>query len=174
VRWSLALEAEGLVVSSGVKFPVTLQTRKAAYREVQTHGYEVDLVGACANRLVLATVKSYLGSSGVVAEHVTGETTNERARRRYLLLNNVEIRRKVVKEAVRLYGYRTSQVELRLLLVASPGLSRAGTRRRSARGPGRSVSATDQSGSSVLATSWVAFVRPLRTSNIGTIRSSSR
>jgi hypothetical protein len=111
---AVALEAEGLVVSSGVKFPVTLQTRKAAYPEVQTHGYEVDLVGARADRLVLATVKSYLGSSGVVAEHVTGETTNEQARRRYLLLNHPEIRRKVVKEALRLYGYRTSEVELRL------------------------------------------------------------
>jgi len=111
---AVALEAEGLVVSSGVKFPVALQTRRAAYAEVQTHGYEVDLVGACADRLVLATVKSALGSRGVVAEHVTGETTNESARKRYALLNNPEIRRKVIGEAARLYGYRTSQVELRL------------------------------------------------------------
>ncbi len=111
---AVALEAEGLVVSSGVKFPVTLQTRRADHQEVQTHGYEVDLVGARADRLILATVKSYLGSRGVVAEHVTGETTNEQARRRYLLLNHAEIRRKVVKEAVRVYGYRMSQVELRL------------------------------------------------------------
>jgi len=111
---AVALEAEGLVVSSGVKFPVTLQTRKAAYREVQTHGYEVDLVGARADRLILATVKSALGSRGVVAEHVTGETTNESARKRYILLNHPEIRRKVISEAGRLYGYRTRQIELRL------------------------------------------------------------
>jgi hypothetical protein len=93
---AVALEAEGLVVSSGVKFPVALQTRRAAYPEVQTHGYEVDLVGARADRLVLATVKSALGSRGIVAEHVTGETTNEAARKRYLLLNHPEIRRKVI------------------------------------------------------------------------------
>jgi hypothetical protein len=111
---AVALETEGLVVSSGVKFPVTLQTRKAAYREVQTHGYEVDLVGARADRLILATVKSALGSRGIVAEHVTGETTNESARKRYILLNHPEIRRKVIGEAGRLYGYRTSEIELRL------------------------------------------------------------
>ena len=111
---AVALEAEGLVVSSGVKFPVTLQTRRAQYPEVQTHGYEVDLVGARADRLVLATVKSFLGSRGVVAEHVTGKTSNDAARRRYLLLNHPEIRRKVVKEAARLYGYPTGEVELRL------------------------------------------------------------
>ncbi len=35
---------------------------------VQTHGYEVDLVGARSDRLVLATVQSYLGSRGVVAD----------------------------------------------------------------------------------------------------------
>jgi hypothetical protein len=74
----IALETEGFVVSPAVKFAVQLQTRKTAYAEMQTHGYEVDLVGARADALVLATVKSFLGSRGVVAEHVTGETTNER------------------------------------------------------------------------------------------------
>jgi hypothetical protein len=111
---AVALETEGLVVSSGVKFPVALQTRRAAYPEVQTHGYEVDLVGARADRLVLATVKSAFGSRGIVAEHVTGKTANDAARKRYILLNHPEIRRKVLNEAARLYGYRTSQVELRL------------------------------------------------------------
>jgi hypothetical protein len=42
------LEAEDLVVSGGVKFAVKLPTRKAAYIEEETHGYEVDLVGAHA------------------------------------------------------------------------------------------------------------------------------
>jgi hypothetical protein len=111
---AVALEAEGLVVSSGVKFPVRLQTRRVDRVEIQTHGYEVDLVGARADRLVLATVKSYLGSHGVMAEHVTGETTNEKASRRYSLLNRREVRGKVVKEAAKLYGYRTGQVEVRL------------------------------------------------------------
>jgi hypothetical protein len=85
---ALALEAEGLVVSEAIKFPVRLQTRRKDHVEIQTHGYEVDLVGARANRLVLASVKSYLGSHGVVAEHVTGETTDEKARKRYSMLND--------------------------------------------------------------------------------------
>lgn len=54
---ALALEAEGFVVSEAIKFPVRRQTRKLSHSEVQTHGYEVDLVGARADRLVLATVK---------------------------------------------------------------------------------------------------------------------
>jgi hypothetical protein len=111
---AVALEAEGLVVSSAVKFPVRLQTRRVDRVEIQTHGYEVDLVGARADRLILATVKSALGSRGVVAEHVTGETTNESARKRYTLLNHPEIRRKVISEAGRRYGYRANQIELRL------------------------------------------------------------
>jgi hypothetical protein len=43
-----------------------------------------------------------------------GTTTNEDARRRYSLLNRPEVRGKVIKEAAKLYGYRTRQVELRL------------------------------------------------------------
>jgi hypothetical protein len=76
---AVALEREGFVVSEAVEFPVQLQTRKAAYQEMQTHGYEVDLVAARADRLVLATVKSFFGSRGVVADHVTGETTTSGA-----------------------------------------------------------------------------------------------
>lgn len=111
---AVALEAEGFVVSEAVKFPVQLQTRKAAYEEMQTHGYEVDLVAARADRLVLATVKSFFGSRGVVADHVTGETSNERWRKLYALLNNKQIRGQVIRGAARRYGYSTAQVELRL------------------------------------------------------------
>ena len=111
---AVAMEAEGLVVSEAIKFPVTLRTRRADHVEVQTHGYEVDLVGARADRLVLASVKSYLGSRGVAAEHVIGETTNETARRRYSLLNRPDVRGKVLKAAANRYGYTTRQVELRL------------------------------------------------------------
>ncbi len=111
---ALALEREGFVVSEAVKFPVQLQTRKAAYKEMQTHGYEVDLVGARADRLVLATVKSFFGSRGVVADHVTGETTNERGRKLYLLLNDRTIRDQVIAEAAKRYGYKKRDVQLRL------------------------------------------------------------
>lgn len=59
---ALALETEGLVVSGALKFPVKVRTTKAAYEEWQTQGFEVDLVGARSDRLVLATVKSFFGS----------------------------------------------------------------------------------------------------------------
>jgi hypothetical protein len=113
---AVALEAEHFVVSGGVKFRVKLPTRKAAYVEEQTHGYEVDLVGARADRLVLASVKSAFGSRGVVAEHVTGETSDERASRRYRLLNDDDevVRTRVVAEAAKRYRYRPDQVQLRL------------------------------------------------------------
>lgn len=111
---AVALEAEGFVVSGGVKFRVKLPTRKAAYTEEQTHGYEVDLVGARADRLVLASVKSAFGSRGVVAEHVTGETSDERASRLYRLLNDEVVRERVVAEAAKRYRYRLNQVQLRL------------------------------------------------------------
>ncbi len=110
----MALEAEGFVVSGGVKFRVKLPTRKAAYAEEQTHGYEVDLVGARADLLVLASVKSAFGSRGVVAEHVTGETSDERASRLYRLLNDKVVRKRVVTEAAKRYRYRPDQVQLRL------------------------------------------------------------
>src|SRR4051812_16773568 len=109
---ALALEAEDFVVSPAVKFPVRLQTSKAAYQEMQTHGYEVDLVGARGDRLVLASVKSFFGSRGVVAEHVTGKTEETRWRRAYALVNNREIRSQVVRSAARRYGYTVRQVEL--------------------------------------------------------------
>lgn len=110
---ALALEHEGLVVSEAVKFPVRRRTRRIAYEETQTHGFEVDLVGARADRLVLATVKSFLGSRGVVAEHVTGRSGGP-GDRLYAVLNDPEVRDAVVRGACERYGYRNQQVELRL------------------------------------------------------------
>ncbi|HEX8118283.1 MAG TPA: hypothetical protein VF521_13490, partial [Pyrinomonadaceae bacterium] len=69
---------------------------------------------ARANRLVLVTVKSFFGSQGVVADHVTGETTNDRGRKLYALLNNHTVREQVMAGAAERYGYNTKQVELRL------------------------------------------------------------
>jgi hypothetical protein len=42
----IAMEQEGFVVTSNVKFPVKRKTRKEDYEEYQTHGYEIDLIGA--------------------------------------------------------------------------------------------------------------------------------
>ena len=111
---ALALEAEQLVVSSALKFPVRRKTRKSAYDEWQTHGFEVDLVGARADKLVLATVKSFFGSRGVVAAHVRGEGTDPKMNALYALINDPHIRSTVVQEAAERFGFEQSQVELRL------------------------------------------------------------
>jgi hypothetical protein len=111
---ALALETEGFAVSSGVKFRVKRPTAKAAYKEEQTHGYEVDLVAARSRSLVLATVKSFFGSGGVRAEHVTGDTGVDRLRKRYLILNDRTLRKRIVQQAAAQYGYTTSQVQVRL------------------------------------------------------------
>lgn len=107
---ALALESENLVVSEALKFPVAQQTPSG----FQTHGYEVDLVGARADTLVLASVKSFFGSRGVVAEHVRGESATSGHNKRYALLNNPHVRDTVVQVAADRFGYATDQVELRL------------------------------------------------------------
>lgn len=120
---ALDLEAEGLVVSEAVKFPVTRQTKKASVVEVQTHGYEVDLVGAREDRLVLATVKSYFGSKGVQAREVTGSGGKTSG---YALLNDPVIRDGVLAAACLTYGYAPSQVRMRLYVGKFAGSVRAG------------------------------------------------
>lgn len=111
---ALALEEDGFIVSPAVKFPVRRRVRKAARPEFQEHGYEVDLVAARADKLVLATVKSFFGSRGVAAEAVTGETSDERRAGLYRLLNDPVIRDGVVKAASERYGYMSKQIELQL------------------------------------------------------------
>ncbi len=110
------LEQKGYVVSSAVKFPFARQTRKADHIEVQTHGYEIDLVGARADSLVLATVKSFLGSRGVVAEHVDGTSSHIAANKRYAILNDINLRSSIVRQAAKRYGYSTRQVQLSLFV----------------------------------------------------------
>lgn len=106
------MESEGLVVSGALKFNVKRKTRKAAYDEYQTHGFEVDLIGARRDRLVLATVKSFFGSRGVVADHVLGDDSHYS--KLYALLNQHDLRDAVVASAATRFGYDLSQVELRL------------------------------------------------------------
>lgn len=120
---AVALEAEGFVVSGPVKFPVALTVQKSAHTETQTHGFEVDVIGARADRLVLATVKSFFGSRGVAAEHVTATVGDTAAARLYRLLNDRVVRDTVVHGAARRFGYPLSQVELRFYVgkFAGPG-----------------------------------------------------
>lgn len=111
---AVALEAEGFVVSSGVKFPVRRRVKKEKRVEHQTHGYEVDLVAARADRLILATVKSFFGSRGALARDVTGKGGQGGGSGRYRLLNDPVIRDGVIAGAAKRYGYRLEQVTLRL------------------------------------------------------------
>jgi hypothetical protein len=110
---AVALEQEGYVVSEAVKFPVARKTGKVAYVEIQRHGYEVDLVGARANRLVLATVKSFFGSQGVRWQDVKGEP-GAKNRKSYALLNDPALRDQIIEAAAERYGYKVKQVELHL------------------------------------------------------------
>lgn len=91
---ALAMEHEGLVVSGALKSPVERETKKKTYIEKQTHGYEVDLANADSNRLILATVKSFFGSWGVVSDHIVGERGYTSW---YALLNQPDIRNGVTK-----------------------------------------------------------------------------
>jgi hypothetical protein len=126
---ALALEEEDFIVSPAVKFPVRRRVRKASRVEFQEHGYEVDLVAARADRLVLATVKSFLGSRGVAADAVTGETADRRKAGMYRLINDPIIRDGVVRAAAKRYGYKPSQIELRLYVGRFAG-RRAGEHER--------------------------------------------
>jgi hypothetical protein len=118
------LEQQDYVVSSAVKFPVRRQTRRLDRVEVQTHGYEVDLIAARADHLILASVKSFLGSRGVVADHVIGTSDNMAANKRYVILNDKEIRKSIVRQAASRYGYDRNQVQLGLYVGRFSGPSR--------------------------------------------------
>lgn len=124
---AVAMESEtpGLVVSSSMKFPVTRRTKKKSSEEHQTHGYEVDLVGANSERLVLATVKSFFGSQGVLAKDVCGEG---RGAGLYRLLNDPVIRDGVIAAACDRFGYRPDQVFLRFYVGKFSGKSEAAVR----------------------------------------------
>lgn len=108
---ALTMEDEGFVVSEAVKFPVTVPV--PSREGEQTHGFEVDLVGARADRLVLASVKSFFGSRGVVADHVMG-LGGQALNRRYALLNNPVVRDGVIARACERFGYDREQAEVRL------------------------------------------------------------
>jgi hypothetical protein len=97
-------------VSEALKFDLARQTTSG----LQTHGYEVDLVGARQDVLVLASVKSYFGSRGVHADEVAGTSSRVSNNRRYVLLNEPEIRNRVLEMAAERFGYKLDQVELRL------------------------------------------------------------
>lgn len=112
----VALEAEGFVVTGNVKFPVRRQTKKVAYTEFQEHGYEVDLIGARGDQLVLAEVKSFFGSRGVNRQSFKGiaDVTRQTDFGIYKLFNDEGLRHEVMDKACVRYGYLPQQAGMRL------------------------------------------------------------
>jgi hypothetical protein len=122
----LTMEDDDFVVSEAVKFPVEINVRGGYH---QRHGFEVDLVGARADKVVLATVKSFFGSRGVVADDVAGVGSHSG---RYAILNKPIVRASVVRQACDRFGYEEDQVELRLYVGRFAG-EKSGEHERSIR-----------------------------------------
>jgi hypothetical protein len=109
---ALAMESEGFLVSGPHKFMVKKQTKKKTSVEFQTHGYEVDLIGIRKDRLVLATVKSFFGSAGVKPAEVMGR--GKAGSSGYKMINNLELRDEMIRQAAVTYGFSERDVEMRL------------------------------------------------------------
>lgn len=109
---ALAMRAENLHVSGPIKFKVKRKTKKTSKEEFQTHGYEVDLVGMRKDKLVLATVKSFFGSGGVFYNDVAAIRGSSGSG--YKMLNDRKLREDMITEACKLYGFKPSEVEVRL------------------------------------------------------------
>ena len=106
------LESQGYIVTTNVKFPVRRKTKKAKYGEYQTHGYEVDIVAAKANSLLLGSVKSLFGSRGVNRQGFKGIADARKGTHFdwYKIFNESEIREGVLQEAQKKYGYPLEQI----------------------------------------------------------------
>lgn len=112
----VAMQADKLIVASNLKFPVKMKTRKTSADEHQTHGYEVDLVGARNGKLVLASVKSFFGSEGVGKKGFAGllPVSHPKQESLYKMFNIPELQRGIITAACDQFGYSPDQVELRL------------------------------------------------------------
>ena len=111
----VALESEHFIVSSNMKFPFKRKTKKKKHDEYQTSAFEIDLVGARGDRLVLASVKSYLGSSGVSKQGFVGlaDESKQTNYSNHTLFNDEIVRQGVIEKACEMFGYKEDQVELR-------------------------------------------------------------
>jgi Holliday junction resolvase-like predicted endonuclease len=112
----VALEAERFVVTGNVKFIVRRKTQKKAHAEYQEHGYEIDLVAARGDQLVLAEVKSYFGSRGVNRQgfRQLADETRRTHYDRFKLFNDSELRAEVCALACEQYGYESDRLKLRM------------------------------------------------------------
>ncbi len=110
------LEAKGYIVTSNVKFSVRRKTKKVKYDEYQTHGYEVDIVAARHDSLILGSVKSFFGSVGINRQGFRGIADNSRQThfKNYAMFNEPEVREGILREAEKRYGYPRSQTQFYL------------------------------------------------------------
>lgn len=114
------LEAQGYVVTAGVKFPVRRRNRtgKPGEAKYQTHGYEVDLVAAKSGSLLLASVKSFFGSAGVHRQGFKklADPSKRTHYPRYQMLTDAKVRRGILKGASRRYGYPPTMIRMALFV----------------------------------------------------------
>ena len=112
------LEAKGYIVTTNVKFSIRRKTRKVKYDEYQTHGYEVDIVAARHDSLILASVKSFFGSVGVNRQGFKGIADNSRQThfKNYAMFNEPEVTEGILREAEKRYGYPLSQTQFYLFV----------------------------------------------------------
>jgi len=96
------METKGYAVTSGVKFPVRIKTKKATREEFQTHGYEVDLVAARREELILLSVKSFFGSKGFAYRALMEES----------LFGRKDVLEGVLSEVQLRYGYDRKQIKI--------------------------------------------------------------
>ncbi len=69
------------------------------------------MVEARQDLLVLASVKSFFGSRGVVAEHVMGTVADPRGNRGYAMLNNTDVRSQILEGASKRFGYDEGRIQ---------------------------------------------------------------
>jgi hypothetical protein len=112
------LESRGYAVSTNVKFPVRRRTKKLAYEEYQEHGYEVDLIAARVDELLLGSVKSFFGSFGL-SKQFFREIADESKKKCWesnKLFNEPEVQAGVLSGAAERFGYSSDRIFLGLFV----------------------------------------------------------
>lgn len=104
------LESEGYAVSTNVKFPVRIRTRKQAYEEHQVHGYEIDLVACRADTLLLGSVKSFLGSYGVDRQFFHAIADPSKKLKGDKFFNDPAIAEGILSDASARFGYPRARI----------------------------------------------------------------
>ncbi len=112
------LESQGYAVSTNVKFPVRRRTKKLAYEEYQEHGYEVDLVAARADELLLGSVKSYFGSFGLSRQFFREIADGSKRKwwEHNKLFNEPEVQAGILSGAAERFGYSSDRIFLGLFV----------------------------------------------------------